>query len=185
LVFRARSKVKKRRYPKTSPFFPTFALPGPKNHDFYRELPAIDQLARTVDEAYEQRLRAALAARAAAYARALQTLAATPGWPELDEDQRRRIAGPLASRTGTSAARPIPIPELRADLDACPARLGRAVEELLQLQEGARLIKLSVGAYFAGGIESEEQLTASPSALRDDCLHHLGAGKKVLIQEGL
>jgi hypothetical protein len=153
-----------------------------KRETFFRELPAIDQLARTVEEAYQQRLRAALATRAAAYEQALQTLAATPGWPELDEDQRHRIAGPLASRTDISPARPIPIPELRADLDACPARLGRAVEELFQLQEGARLVKLSIGAYFAGGIESEEQLTASLDALRDDCLHHLGAGKKVLIQ---
>jgi hypothetical protein len=78
--------------------------------------------------------------------------------------------------------RPIPIPELRSDLDACPARLGRAVDELLLLQEGARLIKVNIGSYFSGGIENEEQLIASLNALRDDCLHHLGAGKKVLIQ---
>jgi hypothetical protein len=78
--------------------------------------------------------------------------------------------------------RPIPIPELRSDLDACPARLGTAVDELLLLQEGARLIKVNIGSYFSGGIENEEQLIASLNALRDDCLHHLGAGKKVLIQ---
>ena len=153
-----------------------------KRETFFRELPAVDQLARVVDDAYGQRLRDALTARAATYGEAIKTLESTPGWHELDEDQRRRVAGPLVSRAQASLERPIPIPELRADLDACPARLDRAVEELLQIQEGARLVKVSVGAYFSGGIESEEQLDASLDALRDACLHHLGAGKKVLIQ---
>jgi hypothetical protein len=153
-----------------------------KRETFFRELPAIDQLARVVEDAYNQRLQNALSARAEAYAQALETLQSTPGWAELDEDQWHRIAGPLQSRSQRSPARAIPIPELRADLDACPARLRRAVEELLQVQEGPRLVKISVTSYFSGGIESEEQLDASLNALRDACLHHLGAGKKVLIQ---
>src|SRR5205085_2874744 len=135
---------------------------------------------RIVEDAYNQRLQSALSARADAYAQALETLRATPGWAELVEDHRQRIAGPLESRSHRSPARAIPIPELRADLDACPARLSRAVEELLQVQEGSRLVKISAAAYFSGGIESEEQLDASLNALRDACLHHLGAGKKVL-----
>jgi hypothetical protein len=153
-----------------------------KRETFFRELPAIDQLARTVEDAYGQRLRDALSARADVYTQALKTLQSTPGWEELDADQRRLVAGPLESRAQASPTRPIPIPELRSDLDACPARLSRAVEELLQIQEGTRLVKISVDSYFSGGIESEEQLDASLKALRDECLHHLGAGKKVLIQ---
>jgi hypothetical protein len=77
---------------------------------------------------------------------------------------------------------PIPIPELRSDVFACRSRLDRAIEDLLQLQEGNRLVKMSVGSYFSGGIESEEQLDTALKALRDDCLHHIGAGKKLLIQ---
>jgi len=153
-----------------------------KREAFFRELPAIDQLARVVEDAYKQRYQDAFSARAEAYTQALKTLQSTPGWEELEDEQRRHIAGPLESRAQASATKPIPIPELRSDLDACPARLSRAVEELLQLQEGSRLVKISVGSYFSGGIENEEQLNASLNALRDDCLHHLGAGKKVLIQ---
>jgi hypothetical protein len=153
-----------------------------KRESFFRELPTIDQLTRVVEKAYEQRYQNALSARANAYTQALNTLRSTPGWEELDEDQRRRIAKPLESRCQTSSRESIPIPELRSDLDAGPARLGKAVEELLLLQEGARLVKVNVGSYFSGGIESEEQLTSSLNALRDECLHHLGAGKKVLIQ---
>jgi hypothetical protein len=153
-----------------------------KRETFFRELPTIDQLARVVENAYEQRYQNALSARADAYTRALNTLRSTPGWEELDEDQRRRIAAPLESRCQSTLPQPIPIPELRSDLDACPPRLGKAVEELLLLQEGARLVKVNIGSYFLGGIENEDQLTASLNALRDECLHHLGAGKKVLIQ---
>ena len=130
-----------------------------KRESFFRELPTIDQLASVVEKAYNQRYQNALSARADAYTQALKTLQSTPGWEELDEDQRQRIAGPLESRGQTSLPQPIPIPELRSDLDACPARLGRAVEELLLLQEGARLVKVNIGSYFSGGIESEEQLT--------------------------
>ena len=153
-----------------------------KRETFFRELPTIDQLARVVEKAYKQRYQNALSTRADAYTQALKILQSTPGWQELDDDQRRRIANPLESRCQTSLPQPIPIPELRSDLDACPARLGKAVEELLLLQEGALLVKVNIGSYFSGGIENEEQLTSSLKALRDDCLHHLGAGKKVLIQ---
>jgi len=153
-----------------------------KRETFFRELPAIDQLARAVEDAYNHRLGAAVASRADAYAQAVAALQSTPGWEALDDEQRRRVAGPLETRTEAKLTRPIPIPELRADIDACPARLSRAVQELLQVQEGERLVKISAGSYFSGGIESEEQLEASLGALRDECLHHLGAGKKVLIQ---
>jgi hypothetical protein len=51
----------------------------------------------------------------------------------------------------------------------------------LQLQEGERLVKVRIGPYFSGGVETEEQLEAALDALRDECLHHLAAGKKVLI----
>jgi hypothetical protein len=55
----------------------------------------IDQLARVVEKAYEERYQHALSARADAYTQALNTLQSTPGWEELDEHQRHRIAKPL------------------------------------------------------------------------------------------
>jgi hypothetical protein len=153
-----------------------------KRESFFRELPAIDQNARTIEHAYRQRYDAVVMARADAYQGALKTLTATPGWEELEEDQRKRITGPLAALGQRHLSQPIPIPELRSDIDACPVRLNRAIEELLNLQAGNRLVKISISSYFSGGIESEEQLDAAIQAFRDDCLHHLGAGKKVLIQ---
>ncbi len=149
---------------------------------FFRELPAIDQGARVIEQAYTSRYEAAMSDRAQVYTEALATLQATPGWEGLDEEQRKRVAGPILSRAQATLSQPIPIPELRADIDACPARLNRAIEDLLHLQEGSRLVKVSVGPYFAGGIESEEQLDAALKGLRDDCLHHLGSGKTLLIQ---
>ena len=103
-----------------------------------------------------------LPARADAYTQALKTLQSTPGWEELDEEQRRRIAGPLESRVRSKTSpEPIPIPELRSDLDACPARLDRAVEELLLLQEGARLVKVSIGIVLLGR-DRERRTTDDP-----------------------
>jgi hypothetical protein len=153
-----------------------------KRESFFRELPAIDQNARVIELAYRERYEEALAARADAYSKAVATLKGTPGWNELDEDQQKRIADPLESRAQLQLPQPLPIPELRSDFDACPTRLNKAIEDLLQLQEGSRLVKVNVASYFSRGIETEEQLDASIQALRDECLHHLGAGKRLFIQ---
>ncbi len=36
--------------------------------------------------------------------------------------------------------------------------------------------------FFAGGVETEEQLDAALQGLKETCERHIGAGKKVLIQ---
>ena len=47
---------------------------------FYRELPSIEQHATTIEAEYERRYDEALEARIAAYTRAFERLAQTPGW---------------------------------------------------------------------------------------------------------
>jgi hypothetical protein len=149
---------------------------------FFRQFADIDQHARALESAYEQRFAAAVALRAEAYGKALAELKATPGWDEASPDQQERIAAPLASRCGTEVERGTPIPQLRADTDACPARLAKAVEDLARLLAGNRLVPLSLAGFFAGGIETEEQLDAALKGLREECLRHLGMGKKILVQ---
>ncbi len=96
-----------------------------KRETFFRELPAIDQLARAVEDAYNQRLGAAVASRADAYAQAVDTLQSTPGWEALDDEQRRRIAGPLETpRPSRSSAGRSPSPSYAPT--STPARRGSA-----------------------------------------------------------
>jgi hypothetical protein len=38
-----------------------------------------------------------------------------------------------------------------------------------------------VRSYFVGGIETEEQLDAALSGLREECARLIGAGKKVVV----
>ena len=81
--------------------------------------------------------------------------------PRPSRPSSRRPAGNHLTRSSTGASplrsKPVPrrsspgrspSPSCRADLDACPARLARAVQELLQIQEGERLVKISAGSYF-------------------------------------
>ena len=68
---------------------------------FFRELPAIDQHARALEQEYQRRHEEAAQARAAAYEQAAKKLKATPGWEQLGEDQQQRVAGPLVSRATT------------------------------------------------------------------------------------
>ncbi|MFZ0790737.1 MAG: BREX system P-loop protein BrxC, partial [Chromatiaceae bacterium] len=148
---------------------------------FYRELAAIDQHTRALETAFQARLQQALDARVQAYRGALEQLHGTAGWGQVGEEQRDRIAEPLAAYTVAKAANPS-IPQLRADLDACPVRRDKAIEELLRLIDGNRVVKVSASSYFAGGVENEEQLDQALGGLKEQCLELIGAGKKVLVQ---
>jgi hypothetical protein len=41
---------------------------------------------------------------------------------------------------------------------------------------------VSLGSYFAGGVETEEQLDAALYGVREECARLIGAGKKVIVQ---
>ena len=149
---------------------------------FFRELAAIDQHARALEQEHKRRHHEAAEARAAAYEDAAKKLKATPGWEQLGEDQQRRVAGPLVSRATTDGTASMAIPLLRSDLAACSGRLSSAVEEMLRLVDGNRLVRVAASSYFSGGIETEEQLDQALSGLKEQCLELIGAGKKVLVQ---
>jgi hypothetical protein len=114
------------------------------------------------------------------YAKALERLTATTGWAELDDAQKSRISAPL--RRCAEKDQGSTIPQLRSDRDACETRLRDAIAELRQILEGERVVTVPVGTYFAGGIESEEQLEAALEGIREECARLIGAGKKVFVQ---
>jgi uncharacterized protein DUF6079 len=147
---------------------------------FFRNLPAIDQHARAVETEYGRRFDGALRARIDAYEKALEQLARTPAWNDLPEAGRVTIAMPIVSGTMT-APRTTSLALLRSERDACEGRLRAAIRAAHQALEGERLASVSVNAYFAGGIETEEQLDAALQGLRDECLRLIGAGKKVVL----
>jgi hypothetical protein len=148
---------------------------------FFKELPSIEQHAKAIETEYDRRFDEALDARVGAYAKAMDELVKTPGWTEIDEDQQRRLAEPF-ERGQKRETEPVPIPLLRADRDACEGRLRAAVAELRRIIDGERVVTVSVGSYFSGGIETEEQLEAALDGVREVCARLIGAGKKVIIQ---
>jgi len=148
---------------------------------FYRQIAEIDQCTRDLSAEYDRRFREAVASRAAYYSSAHESLVATPGWERLDTGQQELVAEPLVSRTCLQV-NGISIQELRADCMACPIRLNSAIEEMMTLLEGNRLVKIGAGAFFSGGIDTEEQLDAALTGLRDECTRLIGEGKKVLVQ---
>lgn len=148
---------------------------------FFKELPAIEQHTRALELEYQRRFDEALDARVAAYTKAFDKLVKTPGWTEIDEDQQRRLAEPF-ERGMKRDETGVTIPQLRADRDACDGRLRAAIAELRRILDGERVVTVSVASYFAGGIETEEQLEAALDGIREECARLIGAGKKVIIQ---
>jgi hypothetical protein len=147
---------------------------------FFTELPSIEQHAKSIQADYARRFYEALDARVAAYTKALGELIMTPGWSEIDETQKRRLSEPFERRQRNDPEN-TPIPQLRADRDACEGRLRAAVAELRRIIDGERVVTVSVSSYFAAGIETEEQLEAALNGIREACARLIGAGKKVII----
>ncbi len=149
--------------------------------NFFRDLPTIEQHADALATEYDNRHGQALAGRIDAYTLAFQRLEETSGWDVLDKDRRSRIAAPLLRGMAKDGAR-LPIAQMRSDCDACEARLKAAIAEVRQLVEGERLVTVTLGSYFGGGIETEEQLESALSGIREECARLIGAGKKVIVQ---
>jgi predicted transposase YbfD/YdcC len=153
-----------------------------KRETFFKELPTIDQLSRDLETEYTRRFEEAAGTRKQFYSEALEHLANTPGWEKLTEDQQGVIREPLAQYAAVDPDLSTGIPQLRADIDAATNRFNKAVEEMMRLLDGARIIRVNVSSFFSGGVETEEQLDAALAGLREECERHIGAGKKVLIQ---
>jgi hypothetical protein len=151
---------------------------------FFRELPAIDQHTRELEQEYGRRRDQATSLRANVYAEALERLRATPGWEQVRPEEQVRVAEPLATYTTGNVPESTSIPELRADAEACSHRLGNAIRELATLLDGDRVEVLDAAAYFSGGIETEEQLDEALKGLRERCLELIASGKKILVGQG-
>jgi hypothetical protein len=147
---------------------------------FFREFPVVEQSLAEIEAEYQKRHVAALVARAHAYGGALERLTQAPDWLVLPEEQRKQLAAPLEGLSASSGQEDVPIPQLRSDLDACPARMSAAVTEVRRILDGARLVEVSLDSYFAGGIETEEQLTAALDGIHEECSRLIGAGKKII-----
>jgi hypothetical protein len=148
---------------------------------FFKELAAIEQHAKAIETEYARRFKEALDGRVDAYKRAFEALIKTPGWSELDEDQQCRLAEPFERGQKLDSDR-VPVPQLRADRDACEGRLRAAVAEVRRLIDGERVVSVSIASYFAGGVETQEQLEAALAGIRDECARLIGAGKKIIAQ---
>jgi Family of unknown function (DUF6079) len=148
---------------------------------FYKELPAIEQNTTAIEVDYDRRYEEAHNARIVNYATAFDRLVAIPGWSEISEDQRQRLSTPFVRGKSRETER-VPIPQLRSDRDACEGRLRAAITELRHIIDGERIVSVSLGSYFSGGIETEEQLDAALVGVREECARFIGAGKKVIVQ---
>lgn len=153
-----------------------------KRETFFRSFPEIDQAARAIEEAYDERFDKAVHERAEAYQTALAQLQQSPEWDDLSDDQEERIAEPLKRYATTDAKNSTSIPQLRSDKEACESRFKQALEDLARITNNTPVERVSASRYFAGSIENEDELDAALEGLREECLRKLGAGKRVLIQ---
>ena len=147
---------------------------------FIATYPRFEQHARAIELEYARRFDDAQQARIDAYTAAFKQLTNEPGWHDLAEQTRADIAAKLLAGQ-RPLPRTVPISLLRSERDACEGRFREAIRRLQETLEGDRLASVKVDSYFSGGIETEEQLDAALSGLREECARLIGAGKKVVL----
>ena len=152
-----------------------------KKETFFREIAAIEQDAKSLEGEYTRRYTEALDARVGTYLKAIENLEKTPGWERLDDGQKEevsRVPRLCADRNFNNQT----IAHLRSVTDACEGRLATAVQQVHKILEGERLATVSIGQFFSGGIENEDQLEQAISGIRSEFSKLLGAGKIVIIR---
>jgi hypothetical protein len=149
---------------------------------FYQELPHIRQHTAQLREAYARREQEALEQRHTVYTQALADLADNPGWEQLTAEQQDQMSQPLRAYASAEKGPGMSISQIRSDSAACSARLNTAIDQMWQLIEGNRLERVSVGRFFQGSIETEEELEAALEGLRQEIASLIGKGKKVLVR---
>ena len=147
---------------------------------FFKDFPAIEQHAEALENEYARRFEGAMQAQLDAYTKAHTQLTRTPGWAKLPEEVQRVIASLLQAGVARLPAS-VPIPLLRSERDACEGRFRSAIRAEYEALEGERLASVHVNSYFAGGIETEEQLDSALAGLGEECVRLMGAGKKVVL----
>jgi hypothetical protein len=152
-----------------------------QHENFFKELPKIEHLSRTIRDEFEVRYTTASEERCKAYRDVVDDLRALPEWSSLNADQQEEVARDL-KKMCDAAGTNIPLSQLREQRDLAPSRYRAAVGKMMQILEGERLVRLPVRRYFTGGVETEEQLETALTAFRDECGRLIGAGKKILFE---
>jgi hypothetical protein len=149
---------------------------------FFRELPAIDQAAAKIEKRHAEQIEAARAARAEAYGAAVAELKGTPGWTDLTEAAQAQIAGPLEALAAASAPA-VALSQVRSDTEVCPIRLQQAQKAVAvaTATDTEQVVVVYLRPFFAGGIETQEQLDAALAGVRDKLESLIGAGKKIVL----
>jgi hypothetical protein len=148
---------------------------------FFRELANIEAARQTIEREHERRFGEALQAKIDVYVAALSKLATESDWSGLDDDQRDSVATSLQQHAHDDGSHP-PIPQLRADRDACLSRLDDAIQKVHQIAEGDRMAEVSIDPFFRGGVSDLEQLDAALKGLREECERLIAAGKKIFVR---
>jgi hypothetical protein len=149
---------------------------------FFRELPAIDPAAAKIDKRHAERIEAARVARAEAYGAAVAELKGTPGWTDLTEAAQAPIAGPLEALAAASAPA-LALSQVRSETEVCPIRLQQAQKAVAMATatDRERVVVVYLRPFFAGGIETQEQLDAALAGVREELESLIGAGKKIVL----
>jgi hypothetical protein len=149
---------------------------------FFRELAGIDSARNAIEREHDRRFGEALAAKVEAYGEALAKLFEMSDWPALDDGTKADVAAPLQHHANDDGSAGPPIPQLRADRDACAGRLNEAMQKVNQVVEGDRMVEITIEPFFRGGVADLEQLEAALKGLREECERYIAADKKIFVR---
>jgi hypothetical protein len=148
---------------------------------FYKELPALNSATAQIQTAFNGRYEEAVERQRKTYEAALEKLAQSPAWKDLDDATQQEIAAPLRTRAMYSG-RTAPLAMVRETILASPGLLQNALERVIRSGGGGSGPEiLVISDLIKGAITSEEQLETVLNEIRDHCLRSIADGTPVIL----
>ncbi|MDL1961435.1 MAG: BREX system P-loop protein BrxC [Deltaproteobacteria bacterium] len=167
--------------------------------DFYDSLEAMKQAADHISGLYSDLYERTHKEREILYAKALETIKGLPEWvaisqdPSITQSEREAVLKPLTQRAalelelleGASVCRVCraTVGQMETDIAATEAFRDQAIKKIQEMAApGEKIERVRVSTIFTGKLETEGDIDAALSKLKDHLLKLLSSGIKIILE---
>jgi len=167
--------------------------------DFYESLGAMKQAADYLSGRYRDIYERTHKERETFYSKALETIKGLPEWaavsqdPSITQSQRDTVLKPLIQRAalkldlpegaGVCRACEATVVQMETDITAVDAIRDQAIKKVQEMAApGEKIERVRVSTIFTGKLETEQDIDAALSKLKDHLLKLLSSGIKIILE---
>jgi hypothetical protein len=167
--------------------------------DFYESIEAMRQAADYIFDLYRDLYEKTHKERGTLYAKAIETIKGLPEWvivsqdPSITQSEREAVLKPLTQRAIPDLGLPdeavvcsfcrATVDQMETDIAATDAFRDQAIKKIQEMAApGDKIERVRVSTIFTGKLETEEDIDAALTKLKDHLLKLLSSGIKIILE---